>query len=195
MPLFQDRGEIGVGTHDSLNPQHHISPTTHTPCWPLHPVGHDTQVTKLGMDWDLRTPFGRERETLHKKQAVHTWPWHTERRRLTTQRNASRNNSKIPFSPNLLPTIKKRDKTAAGKEARAKPLSHTKEWSINCTHYLPVSLMCMPIRRFHFKEIAKETKGQRCKDAGILIFRAALFTVTKSWKHPKCPLIKDLHKL
>lgn len=54
--------------------------------------------------------------------------------------------------------------------------------------------MCMPIRRFHFKEIAKETKGQICKDAGILIFKAALFTVTKSWKHPKCPLIKDLHK-
>lgn len=53
--------------------------------------------------------------------------------------------------------------------------------------------MCMLIRRFHFKEIAKETKGQICKDAGILIFKAALFTVTKSWKHPKCPLIKDIN--
>lgn len=47
----------------------------------------------------------------------------------------------------------------------------------------------LPTRQFRFKERAKETKGQGCEDVGMLIFRAALFTVTKNWKHLKCPLI------
>lgn len=49
----------------------------------------------------------------------------------------------------------------------------------------------LPIWQFHSKDIAKETKGQGCEDVGTLIVRAALFAVTKNWKHPRCPLIRS----
>lgn len=71
-------------------------------------MAHNTHIANLGMNWGLRTSFGREGEKQHTESKQFTqWPEHTEGLSLTAQSHANQNSNEMPFSPNLLATITK----------------------------------------------------------------------------------------
>lgn len=179
-------GGGATGTHH--RPSQHQAHPPPAQLLASDPGAQDTQVAKLGGSEDslwksvkYRTEAGSSHMTVTHRNVS-----------LTSQRNVNQSSNKVPCSPNPPATMKKSGKTELAQRHRDRPRSERGvEYVLHTLSARTLAVRALPTRQFRFKEIAKETKGQGCEDVGTLIFRAALFTVTKNWKHPKCPLIRS----